>query len=129
MMLFEMFYVGFGQMIAAFAPNELLASILVPLFFLFVVVGALVQMMLRAILMQDSPSVVLWSPSLASLISGNPGCTTSHLSGTSSKVGSASLFTTAQSDAPITNSPDSRLHPAKLANPTHAALLRKLEVT
>ncbi|KAL9587945.1 MAG: hypothetical protein Q9203_003238 [Teloschistes exilis] len=37
MMLFEMFYVGFGQMIAAFAPNELLASILVPLFFLFVV--------------------------------------------------------------------------------------------
>ncbi|KAI4120948.1 MAG: hypothetical protein LQ338_006657 [Usnochroma carphineum] len=37
MMLFELFYVGFGQAIAAFAPNELLASILVPLFFLFVV--------------------------------------------------------------------------------------------
>ncbi|KAI4118193.1 MAG: hypothetical protein LQ345_001713 [Seirophora villosa] len=36
-MLFEIFYVGFGQAIAAFAPNELLASILVPLFFLFVV--------------------------------------------------------------------------------------------
>ncbi|KAL8970742.1 MAG: hypothetical protein Q9183_001377 [Haloplaca sp. 2 TL-2023] len=37
LMLFEIYYVGFGQAIAAFAPNELLASILVPLFFLFVV--------------------------------------------------------------------------------------------
>ncbi|KAI4177560.1 MAG: hypothetical protein LQ346_007662 [Caloplaca aetnensis] len=37
MMLFEVYYVGFGQAIASFAPNELLASILVPLFFLFVV--------------------------------------------------------------------------------------------
>ncbi|KAL8757198.1 MAG: hypothetical protein Q9199_002383 [Rusavskia elegans] len=37
MILFEFYYVGFGQAIAAFAPNELLASILVPLFFLFVV--------------------------------------------------------------------------------------------
>ncbi|KAL9601195.1 MAG: hypothetical protein Q9219_002695 [cf. Caloplaca sp. 3 TL-2023] len=37
LMLFEVFYVGFGQAIASFAPNELLASILVPLFFLFVV--------------------------------------------------------------------------------------------
>ncbi|KAL8713735.1 MAG: hypothetical protein Q9220_002261 [cf. Caloplaca sp. 1 TL-2023] len=37
LMLFEIFYVGFGQAIASFAPNELLASILVPLFFLFVV--------------------------------------------------------------------------------------------
>ena len=35
--LFELYYVSFGQMIAAFAPNELLASLLVPLFFLFVV--------------------------------------------------------------------------------------------
>ena len=37
LMLFELFYVGFGQAIASFSPNELLASILVPLFFLFVV--------------------------------------------------------------------------------------------
>jgi ATP-binding cassette subfamily G (WHITE) protein 2 (SNQ2) len=37
MMLFEMFYLGFGQAIAAFSPNELLASLLVPLFFTFVV--------------------------------------------------------------------------------------------
>ena len=37
LMLFELFYVGFGQAIASFAPNELLASILVPLFFIFVV--------------------------------------------------------------------------------------------
>lgn len=36
-LLFELFYVGFGQAIASFAPNELLASLLVPLFFLFVV--------------------------------------------------------------------------------------------
>ncbi|XXG97717.1 Flocculation suppression protein [Hypoxylon texense] len=36
-MLFELFYVGFGQAIAAFSPNELLASLFVPLFFLFVV--------------------------------------------------------------------------------------------
>ena len=36
-MLFELYYVSFGQAIASLAPNELLASILVPLFFLFVV--------------------------------------------------------------------------------------------
>ncbi|PLB55428.1 putative ABC transporter [Aspergillus steynii IBT 23096] len=36
-MLFEMFYVGFGQFIAAFSPNELFASLLVPCFFTFVV--------------------------------------------------------------------------------------------
>lgn len=35
--LFELYYTGFGQAIAALAPNELLASLLVPLFFLFVV--------------------------------------------------------------------------------------------
>lgn len=34
---FELFYVGFGQAIASFAPNELLASLFVPFFFLFVV--------------------------------------------------------------------------------------------
>lgn len=37
MMVFELFYVGFGLAIASFSPNELLASILVPTFFLFVV--------------------------------------------------------------------------------------------
>lgn len=37
LMLFELFYVGFGQAIASVSPNELLASIMVPLFFLFVV--------------------------------------------------------------------------------------------
>ncbi|KAK5069702.1 ATP-binding cassette transporter snq2 [Lithohypha guttulata] len=37
MLLFELYYTGFGQAIAAFSPNELLASLLVPLFFLFVV--------------------------------------------------------------------------------------------
>ncbi|KAI9673041.1 MAG: hypothetical protein M1817_003205 [Caeruleum heppii] len=37
LMLFELYYVGFGQAIAAFSANELLASILVPVFFLFVV--------------------------------------------------------------------------------------------
>ncbi|KAG5975551.1 hypothetical protein E4U56_003494 [Claviceps arundinis] len=36
-LLFELYYVSFGQAIASFAPNELLASLLVPLFFLFVV--------------------------------------------------------------------------------------------
>ncbi|CAJ2505166.1 Uu.00g125600.m01.CDS01 [Anthostomella pinea] len=35
--LFELYYVGFGQAIASFSPNELLASLLVPIFFLFVV--------------------------------------------------------------------------------------------
>jgi ATP-binding cassette subfamily G (WHITE) protein 2 (SNQ2) len=34
-MQFELFYLGFGQAIASFAANELLASLLVPLFFLF----------------------------------------------------------------------------------------------
>ena len=37
LMLFELFYISFGQAIASFSPNELLASILVPVFFLFVV--------------------------------------------------------------------------------------------
>ncbi|KAB8206733.1 ABC-2 type transporter-domain-containing protein [Aspergillus parasiticus] len=37
LMLFELFYVGFGQFIAALAPNELFASLLVPCFFIFVV--------------------------------------------------------------------------------------------
>lgn len=36
-LLFELYYIGFGQAIAAFSPNELLASLLVPIFFLFVV--------------------------------------------------------------------------------------------
>jgi ABC-type multidrug transport system permease subunit len=35
--IFEVFYVSFGQAIASFAPNELLASLFVPLFFLFIV--------------------------------------------------------------------------------------------
>ncbi|PNY24380.1 Brefeldin A resistance protein [Tolypocladium capitatum] len=35
--LFELYCVSFGQAIAAFAPNELLASLLVPLFFIFIV--------------------------------------------------------------------------------------------
>ncbi|CAG9950625.1 unnamed protein product [Clonostachys rosea f. rosea IK726] len=36
-LLFELYYVSFGQAIAAFAPNELVASLMVPIFFLFVV--------------------------------------------------------------------------------------------
>lgn len=35
--VFELYYLGFGQAIAAFSPNELLASLLVPLFFTFIV--------------------------------------------------------------------------------------------
>ncbi|KAL3478070.1 ABC-2 type transporter-domain-containing protein [Aspergillus californicus] len=37
LMLFELYYVGFGQFIASFSPNELLASLLVPCFFTFIV--------------------------------------------------------------------------------------------
>ena len=37
LMLFELFYIGFGQAIASFSPNELLASLCVPIFFLLVV--------------------------------------------------------------------------------------------
>ncbi|KAF4119572.1 ABC-type branched-chain amino acid transport system, ATPase component [Geosmithia morbida] len=36
-LLFELYYTSFGQAIASFAPNDLLASLLVPLFFLFIV--------------------------------------------------------------------------------------------
>ncbi|EAU33615.1 hypothetical protein ATEG_05854 [Aspergillus terreus NIH2624] len=36
-MLYEMFYIGLGQFISAFSPNELLASLLVPTFFTFVI--------------------------------------------------------------------------------------------
>lgn len=44
LMLFETFYVGLGQFIAALAPNEDFASILVPAFFVFVIAfcGAIV---------------------------------------------------------------------------------------
>jgi ATP-binding cassette, subfamily G (WHITE), member 2, SNQ2 len=35
--MFELFYVGFGQAIAFFSANELLASLYVPFFFLFVI--------------------------------------------------------------------------------------------
>lgn len=37
LMMFELFYVGLGQLVAAMAPNELLASLLLPVFFLFIV--------------------------------------------------------------------------------------------
>ena len=37
LLLFELYYVGFGQAIASVSPNALLASLLVPVFFLFVV--------------------------------------------------------------------------------------------
>ncbi|KAI9673326.1 MAG: hypothetical protein M1829_004092 [Trizodia sp. TS-e1964] len=36
-MLFELYYVSFGQAIASFSPNEILASLLVPVFFIFIV--------------------------------------------------------------------------------------------
>ncbi|OQE05791.1 hypothetical protein PENVUL_c022G01623 [Penicillium vulpinum] len=36
LMLFELYYVGLGQFIAALAPNELFASLLVPTFFTFI---------------------------------------------------------------------------------------------
>ena len=36
-MLFEVYYVSFGQAVASFAANELFASLLVPVFFLFIV--------------------------------------------------------------------------------------------
>lgn len=35
-LLFELYYTGFGQAIASLSPNELLASLLVPVFFTFV---------------------------------------------------------------------------------------------
>ncbi|KAJ0419394.1 ABC-2 type transporter-domain-containing protein [Aspergillus carlsbadensis] len=35
--LFELYYIGFGQFIAALSPNELFASLLVPSFFTFIV--------------------------------------------------------------------------------------------
>ena len=37
LMQFEVYYIGFGQFIAALAPNELFASLLVPTFFTFIV--------------------------------------------------------------------------------------------
>ncbi|KAJ5506588.1 CDR ABC transporter [Penicillium expansum] len=37
LMLFELYYIGLGQFIAALAPNELFASLLVPTFFTFIV--------------------------------------------------------------------------------------------
>ncbi|PCH00277.1 CDR ABC transporter [Penicillium occitanis (nom. inval.)] len=36
-LLFELYYIGFGQFIAALSPNELFASLIVPAFFTFVV--------------------------------------------------------------------------------------------
>ncbi|KAL1388614.1 ABC-2 type transporter-domain-containing protein [Phyllosticta capitalensis] len=36
-MAFEIYYLSFGQAVAAFSPNELMASLLVPIFFLFII--------------------------------------------------------------------------------------------
>lgn len=36
-MAFELYYVSLGQAIASFSPNEILASLLVPMFFIFIV--------------------------------------------------------------------------------------------
>jgi ATP-binding cassette subfamily G (WHITE) protein 2 (SNQ2) len=35
--MFELYYLGFGQAIASMAPNDLFASLLVPIFFLFII--------------------------------------------------------------------------------------------
>ena len=53
-MLFEVFYLGFGQAIAAFSPNELLASLLVPLFFTFSESDLLVRILVACILTLSS---------------------------------------------------------------------------
>jgi ATP-binding cassette, subfamily G (WHITE), member 2, SNQ2 len=50
-MAFELFYTGFGMAIASFSPNELLASLLVPIFFTFIVAfcGVVVSVLLRIV--------------------------------------------------------------------------------
>ncbi len=120
LMLFELFYVGFGQMIASFSPNELLASLLVPIFFLFVVAfcGVVVPFAaLPHVSPAQSPSQIIYTLMITHS-SGNPGCTTSPPSATSSKASSVLPYTTVQSYVPLTSSPASPHPRAKPANPT-----------
>ncbi len=119
LMLFELFYVGFGQMIASFSPNELLASLLVPIFFLFVVAfcGVVVPFAaLPHVNPAQSPSQIIYTLMITHS-SGNPGCTTSPPSATSSKASSVLPYTTVQSYVPLTSSPASPHPRAKPANP------------
>ena len=119
LMLFEIYYVGFGQAIASFSPNELLASLLVPVFFLFVVsfCGVVVPFAgLPHVSSLTSPSPVpnpkrQYADQILNS-SGNHGCTTCPPSATSSTAFSASPPTTAPCAAPPPNSPASPPHRA-----------------
>ena len=84
--VFEVFYVSFGQAIASFAPNELLASIFVPIFFLFVV---------------SFCGVVV--PYATLPVFGGAGCTGLRRSSTSSKACWRSSSTTSPCAARRTN--------------------------
>jgi ATP-binding cassette subfamily G (WHITE) protein 2 (SNQ2) len=94
-MLFEMFYLGFGQAIAAFSPNELLASLLVPLFFTFIVsfCGSVYSpLQHRYNILAYIPSVSL-CPMPHYLPSGSRGCIGSRHSSIYWKVSSGYCWT------------------------------------
>ncbi|KAF2449373.1 hypothetical protein P171DRAFT_460670 [Karstenula rhodostoma CBS 690.94] len=86
-MVFEVYYLGFGQAIAAFAPNELLASLMVPMFFTFiagfcgvVVPYAALPTFWRSWMYWLSPFHYLLEGFLALLVRGQPiVCATAEL--------------------------------------------------
>ena len=124
LMLFELFYVGFGQAIASFSPNELLASLLVPIFFLFVVSFCGVVVPYPALphvsycLKYSSPSSRLRNADLSYDSSGESGCTFYHPSLISLKASFPLPPMAAPLSAPLRNSLDSHLRQAKHASPT-----------
>lgn len=129
LMLFELFYVSFGQLVAAMAPNELLASLLLPVFFLFIVsfCGVVVP---YAGLPYVSRSIIMYYVWTADTVLsfGGLGCTGSLHSITSSRAFLASLPTVGRSYAPTMNSRDSFHHLAKPANSMQGRTLHRLEV-
>lgn len=115
LMLFEVYYVGFGQAIASFSPNELLASLLVPIFFLFVVsfCGVVVPFAsLPYVSYAINFSLLAASHSNISPSSGDPGCTIFPPSATSWKASSVSPSMAEKSPANPKNSQNSLHLPA-----------------
>ena len=128
LMLFEVYYVGFGQAIASFSPNELLASLLVPIFFLFVVsfCGVVVPFAgLPYVSIAFYPSLTLSTHPNPPSSSGAPGCTTSPPSAISSKASSESPFMAEKSNVNLQNSPNSPRPPAPPVKATSCLISRK----
>lgn len=130
-LLFELYYVSFGQAIAAFAPNELVASLMVPIFFLFVVsfCGVVVPPMQLPTFWRryvcPSPS----NPGVSQLtIEFIVGCIGFLHFTTSLRVSLGLLYTNSRSNAPRRSLPSFPRQTDRPANSTQRTSLLRLGV-